>query len=310
VTNGKICALFALIALSSNACSDVVNNDNKLQAMLLTGQTNKYHNAEIMDRVLTAYLEETGLFDVTVVRSPATGEDMSLFAPVFSDFDVVVSNYDGDAWPEATKSAFVSYMRGGGGLVTVHSTDNAFHDWPEWLEMTALGGWGDMDRGIIRDENWGPAVRWVDDGPELYDGPGKAFHPPPHDFVVTSRATEHPVMRGLPSEWLHAHDELYSMLRGPAQNMHVLATGFADPDAERASGYHEPAIFTVSYGEGRVFHTTLGHIPDEATEPTEAVRCIGFVTTIQRGAEWAATGDVTQPAPEVFPDATSTKLKN
>jgi len=69
MTSGKVCVLLALITMSSNACSDGVNGDGRLQAMLLTGQTNKYHNAEIMDRVLAAYLEETGLFDVTVVRS-------------------------------------------------------------------------------------------------------------------------------------------------------------------------------------------------------------------------------------------------
>ena len=49
-------------------------------------------------------------------------------------------NYDGDHWTAETKSAFVDYVRGGGGLVIYHSADNAFTDWPEYNEMIAVGG--------------------------------------------------------------------------------------------------------------------------------------------------------------------------
>ena len=62
------------------------------------------------------------------------------------------------------------------------------------------------------------------------------------------------------------------------------------------SGEDEPLLLAVSYGEGRVFHTALGHA-------LEAIRCVGFATTFQRGTEWAATGKVTQPIPADFPAA-------
>ena len=55
-------------------------------------------------------------------------------------------------------------------------------------------------------------------------------------------------------------------------------------------------LMALSYGKGRVFHTTLGHDP-------EAIRCVGFVTTFARGVEWAATGKVTQKVPDDFPTA-------
>jgi hypothetical protein len=32
-----------------------------------------------------------------------------------------------------------------------------------------------------------------------------------------------------------------------------------------------------------------------------ALSCVGFLTTFQRGTEWAATGRVTQPVPASFP---------
>jgi type 1 glutamine amidotransferase len=52
----------------------------------------------------------------------------------------------------------------------------------------------------------------------------------------------------------------------------------------------------LRYGKGRIFHTTLGH-------ENYSQKCIGFITTLQRGTEWAATGKVTQPVPKNFPTA-------
>jgi len=277
--------------------------DSDLHILLVSGQMNQYHNADLMDRVITHYLEETGLFTVTRVKTPAAGEDMSAFAPDFSDYDAVVLNYDGDDWSAATQAAFEQYMREGGGLVSVHSSDNAFPHWQAFLDMTALGGWGG------RDETWGPAVRWRDGQVVLYDGPGAASHPPKHDYLVTVRDFNHPVTEGLPESWLHPHDELYTQLRGPAQNMQLLATGFANPEMEGASGENEPVLFTVSYGAGRVFHTTLGHIGKDEIEAPASVRCVGFISTFQRGTEWAASGVVTLDVPADFPTANAVSTR-
>ena len=53
---------------------------------------------------------------------------------------------------------------------------------------------------------------------------------------------------------------------------------------------------TLSFGKGRIFHTALGH-------DVSAMSCVGFITTFQRGVEWAATGKVTQKIPANFPSA-------
>ena len=92
---------------------------------------------------------------------------------------------------------------------------------------------------------------------------------------------------------MHAEDELYDSLRGPVEKMTVLATAYSDP-ATGGTGEHEPVLMTIGYGNGRVFHTTLGH--DEI-----AMGCAGFLTTLQRGTEWAASGKVTQGVPSDFP---------
>jgi type 1 glutamine amidotransferase len=87
---------------------------------------------------------------------------------------------------------------------------------------------------------------------------------------------------------MHVADELYDSLRGPGENMTVLATAHSDPK-NKGTGHDEPVLMALRYGKGRVFHTTLGH-------DVAALSCVGFITTFQRGTEWAATGKVTQSA--------------
>jgi type 1 glutamine amidotransferase len=97
---------------------------------------------------------------------------------------------------------------------------------------------------------------------------------------------------------MHTADELYHGLRGPAKNVHLLATAYSDK-SKGGTGEHEPMMWTVSYGKGRVFHTPMGHDLD-------GMRCVGFIATVQRGTEWAATGKVTLPLPANFPTAEKT----
>jgi hypothetical protein len=105
---------------------------------------------------------------------------------------------------------------------------------------------------------------------------------------------------------MHGNDELYSELRGPAKNMEVLATAFADSSAGGGTMRDEPMLMTITYGKGRIFHTAMGHA-DEGGGP--AMQCTGFIVTLQRGAEWAVTGDVTQKIPFDFPTATAVVLR-
>ena len=64
---------------------------------------------------------------------------------------------------------------------------------------------------------------------------------------------------------------------------------------------NEPMLFTVKYGNGRIFHTVMGHAGNnDLFYP--AMECAGFITSLQRGAEWAATGKVTQKVPDGLPD--------
>ena len=143
------------------------------------------------------------------------------------------------------------------------------------------------------------------------DSPGNYGHPAPHDFSIVTRTPEHPVMKGLPASWLHPKDEIYSHLRGPAKNVTVLATALADKAKfPNASGEDEPVLMAIDYGKGRVFHTTLGHVGPNSQPPFVPLTCVGFIVTLQRGTEWAATGKVTQKIPADFPAGDKVSVRN
>lgn len=258
----------------------------KKRALLIDGQNN--HDWRATTPYLKRYLEETGLFQVDVATTPDKGGDMAAFRPKFKDYAVVVLNYNGEDWTPETEQDFTTYMKRGGGLVVVHAANNAFPTWPEFNEMIGLGGWGG------RTEKSGPYLRlregkWTPD-----PSPGRGgHHGKQHAYKMNLRDGSHPITKGLPETWLHAQDELYDSLRGPAKNVQVLATAFSDP-ATGGTGEHEPLIMVLPYGKGRVFHTALGHA-------LPAVQSVDFIVTFQRGAEWAATAKVTQKLPADFP---------
>jgi len=280
-----------ILAILIMAWSSVAMAAEPIRVMLLDGASAAaYHNWKLTSQIMKRELEETGLFQVTEVSLPPSDGDFAGVHPDFTKYRVVVLNYDSQDWPAALKAGFEAYMKNGGGLVVVHGADNAFPDWTAFNQMIGLGGWRN------RDAPAGP--KWYFQNGKLTSdsAPGPAgLHGKRKPFRIAVRAAEHPIMRGLPAEWMHAPDELYTRLRGPGQNMTVLATAYADP-ANRGTGFDEPMLMALHWGKGRIFHTTLGH-------DALALSCIGFATTLQRGAEWAATGRVTQKVPKNFPTA-------
>jgi uncharacterized protein len=264
----------------------------KAYKVLIVDGQNNHRNMNEGTQMMKGYLEETGLFFVEVATTPKKGENMDSFKPDFSKFDVVLSNYNGDAWPQETNQAFEKFIQNGGGLVVVHAADNSFPKWEAYNKMIGIGGWEG------RNEKSGPYVYWDDAKQQIVHDPVAGVggsHGNQHEFIVKTREKNHPITKGLPTEWLHQQDELYDRLRGPAENMTVLATAFS-PKEQKGSGKNEPMLMTLTYGKGRIFHTTLGH-------ETYSQKCIGFITTLQRGTEWVATGKVKQEIPKDFPTA-------
>ena len=287
----------------------------RIPVLIVDGQSGYHGDWPKITLMMKTYLEETGKFKVDVYRSQflmngALEKEFPLddgkkyvdakeaktdpdFKPEWSKYKLVINNFGFNAapWPKETKTSFVEYMKNGGGLLSIHSANNCFPQWKEYNEMTGLGGWGG------RTEKSGPYVYYNDKDEIVRDkskGDG-GNHGPQHKFEIVLRNSDHPITNGMPSSFLHAQDELYEQLRGPALDMTILATAFASPK-KKGSGRHEPLLMALDYEKGRVFHTTLGHA-------AYSCECVGFITTFLRGAQWAATGEVTIPIPDDFPTA-------
>jgi len=265
----------------------------KLKLLIIDGQNN--HNWKATTPVLKHFLTETGRFEVSVATSPPKNSPEAAwdqFDPAFSDYDVVLSNYNGKEWPMRVQTNLEQFVSRGGGLVIVHAANNAFRQWPAWNQMIGLGWRNNKfgDRLIVNEE--GEKVR-VPKG----EGPG-AGHGRQHEFAIRVRDTEHPVTQGMPAEWMHVKDELYHGQRGPAQAMHILATAYSDQETG-GTGDHEPMVWWIPYGKGKVFTTVMGHAD-------YSMKGVGFQSVVARGSEWAATGKVTLPIPENFPSAEKT----
>ncbi|WP_405607937.1 ThuA domain-containing protein [Polaribacter sp. Asnod1-A03] len=294
---------------------------SKIKVLIVDGQNNHsvWPKSTIM---MKQYLEETELFSVDIKRTKFLwkGEEEKAFLPLanaekreflkkpkrdpdfsikFDKYDVVVSNFGWGAadWPKKTQKAFEKFIKKGGGFIAVHAANNSFGEWLEYNKMIGLGGWGD------RDEKDGPYVYYNNEEELIYDTSiGKAgSHGAKHEFPITIRVADHPITKGMPKVWLTTADECYAKLRGPAENMTILATG-KDQSAKAPTDRHEPIFIVTNYGKGRVFNTILGH-------DAISFQSVGFITSFTRAAEWVATGRVTQEIPSNFPTENASSSK-
>lgn len=278
-----------LVLAAPVLCADA--QAEAIRVLLIDGQNN--HNWRATTPMLKRHLEAAGRFTVDVTSHLKAGDKPGSvktvpFPPDLSKYDVVVSNYNGAPWPASFNNDLEERLRTGKiALVIVHAANNSFTNWKEYNEMIGMG-W--------RGAGFGARLVLDDSGKEVRSDKGKgpgAGHGSKHAFTVTVRDSSHPVTKDMPSEWRHTADELYHGMRGPIKNMKVLATSYSDKKTG-GTGEHEPMIWTVTYGKGRVFHTPMGHDLD-------GMACVGFMATLQRGTEWAATGKVTLPLPKEFP---------
>ena len=92
-------------------------------------------------------------------------------------------------------------------------------------------------------------------------------------------------------------------MRGPAKNVDVLSHA-----REPHTNLNWPIEWTVSYGEGRVYTSTLGHVWKGDVQPV-TVRDVGVQTLLVRALQWLARRPVTWPVPEDFPTAESTSVR-
>lgn len=246
---------------------------NTLRVLILSGRNN--HDWRVSTPYLAKVLNDTNRFDVRIEEEPN-----GITPETLSPYDVLVSDYCGPRWPTVTENAVADFVRSGKGLVIVHAASYPF------VGLPVLGA--NQRRTTVIEPPWEEWKRmvglyWVDQ-----DGV-KTSHGARYTFKLKWKDPEHPILKGL-DDYYYATDEFYTKFgQLPDVDINVIATAHDEP-SQRGTGKEEPVLITLQYGRGRVFHTILGHDRTALEEP-------GFAVTFARGAEWAATGQVTLLSP-------------
>jgi len=227
-------------------------------------------------------------------------------AKTLSRFDaVVLNNISIGGSPEEDdlyNKLLPGYVANGGGLFADHGVALLYLDHPDAEFNRMLGGFSSRLPSLRS------TVHPTTTGSWTHCSAFPIRLPDPENPLIASfreASTKFTFNHGTcwdSSEWLvslnapqELADELYVISPLSNQDGSARAIVMVDPDkVPRASfiGANEfsyALIWIKNYGKGRVFVTALGH-------DVPAVKTPAFVTTFTRGAEWAATGQVTVPA--------------
>ncbi len=181
----------------------------RIRVLFLTGQTDlPYHDWRLTTPFLRGVLSDTGRFDVKVLE-----EVRGVTAATLAGADVLVLNYNGPRWGDATEAAIEEFVASGKGLVSFHGvTYGEFYGqvFDKRWTAGATKGWLAYPRII--------GAQWE---------PSKIGHGARHVFTVKWADRTHPISAGLEESFL-ANDELYHKL-DLLPGTKVLATAFSAP---------------------------------------------------------------------------------
>jgi type 1 glutamine amidotransferase/HEAT repeat protein len=211
------------------------------KVLIVTGLDYPGHKWKETTPVLTAHLAKDPRLEISV-----TEDARSLAAPTLTNYACIVLHYMNwqDPGPgAAAQENLRKTLEAGTGMVLVHFACGAFQEWPEFVKIA----------GRV----WDPKLRG---------------HDPYGLFTVRIVDAAHPITAGLRD--FSTTDELYTCLAGDTP-VHLLCDAASKVDQKPY-----PMAFTLDYGKGRVFLSTLGHdvkaFNDEAGQ------------LYRRGTAWAA----------------------
>lgn len=212
-----------------------------MQILLVTGCDYPGHVWPQTTPILAGALREDPRADVRVIEDAHFLDSAAL-----TRYHVIVLHYMNWRTPGPAEAARVNlerFVRNGGGLVLVHFACGAWQEWPQFVQLA----------GRV----WNPKLRG---------------HDPRGPFRVEIAATDHAITQGLSA--FDTDDELYTCLEG-REPIEILATA-----TSRIDQRSYPMAFVLRVGNGRVFHSPLGH----------DTKALGPATLelFRRGVAWSA----------------------
>jgi len=304
-----LCAIAIIVAGALPASAR--SNHGKIRVLIIDGFSN--HDWQQTTQLLRGILDRAGKFkvDVSTVPQDPDSPEWAKWHPDFFKYDVVIQTCNENAnnglllnlkkkpdWPLEVKLDFAQYVRDGGGVYIFHSAENAFVGWKEYEQMVALS-W--------REANYGTAVRIDDAGKLVRISPndGRATNHGKRSDVLVTRLGNDPIHTGMPRAWKSPDMEVYYYARGPAENLTVLAYA---RDSDPSLGLLWPVEWTSTYGKGRVYTSTYGHVwPGDVNPP--GLRCAAVQTIIPRALEWLAGRKASFHIPADFPGTAAVSVR-
>lgn len=214
---------------------------DRIRALIVTGVDYEGHPWRETAPAVRKILEQDKRFEARIIEDPDF-----LASPSVNNYDVLLlhfKNYAPFAHETAVRENLAKLVKQGKGLVVLHFACGAFEDWPEFANLA----------GKVWDR--------------------KTAHDPRGPYTVKIVQPQHAITLGMRD--FQADDELYICLIGD-RPVEVLATA-----RSKVTGKDHPMAFVFQYGNGRVFHTPLGH-------DVRAFEMPGVAELLRRGTIWAA----------------------
>jgi type 1 glutamine amidotransferase len=205
--------------------------------LLIIGEEKGYRHEAVSHAMATIERlgKETGLWD-SVIRTDTealTKKKLEYNAKNLADFDAVLFYTGGTLeMDDQQKADFLSFIHDDGkGFIGVHSAAITFARWPEYVEMV-----------------------------------GGTFDEHPWNTFAAPVIVEDPSFPGM-QQWPKAFtltDEIYQMKLLAPDHSRADAPGCGKADLKNPKVHRQDRDFAVTwvktYGKGRVFYTTLGHV--------------------------------------------------
>jgi uncharacterized protein len=237
--------LFVTLAALSAVFVTAADKSKPIKALLVTGGGS--HDYEAQTKTLTEGLSKRLNIDITVAKEGTDREHMhSLYknADWAKGYDVVIHN---ECFGMVADKEFVERVaaphHAGIPAVILHASVHSYRTAPT-----------DAWREVI--------------------GQRSMSHEARRDLEVKLLDAKHPVMRGFPATWADPQDELYKIEK-TWPGVVPLAKAYGTQTKE-----DHVVVWTNTYGKGRSFVTTLGHL--DATMKTDT-----YLDLVARGLLWS-----------------------
>lgn len=205
----------------------------KPRRVLVFSQTLGYHHASIpyAEKALELMGETTGAFEVD------SSSDPSVLVPEnLEKYDAIVLNNPTGEWltTPSMRQGLLKFVSDGKGLMGIHAASDGNFEWPEF---------GKLIGGYFQNHPWRAS----------------------DTVTLKVNQPDHPVAKAFAGKSLEINDEIYQITdpysRDAVLELVSLDTDKTDMTKEgitRTDGDF-PVSWVHSYGEGRVFYTSLGH---------------------------------------------------